>query len=62
MSAQMELDLRVDTGEPCRILFLWPPEPDPVQHQVQAYVVMRRQGGVLVALPDTAVDEVSLLE
>ena len=64
MSAQMELDLSVeaDTGEPCRILFLWPPESDPVQHQVQAFVVMRRQGGVLLALPDTAVDEVSLLE
>ena len=66
MSSPLELNLSVEAnpGVPVRAVLTWPPEvPDGgLQHQVQTFVVMRRQGGVLLVLPENVVDEVSLLE
>ena len=59
----MELDLSVqaDPGVPVRVLVEWPSVDHSVVHQIQGYVIMRRQDGVLLALPGGTVDEENLL-
>ena len=59
----MELmDLSVEAGgeAPLRAILSWPPDQEAQQHLVQVYVIMRRQGGVLVALPENILEDSSL--
>lgn len=63
MSALFPVNLSVEaeTGEPLRVLLIWPPEEDELQHQVQAYVLMRRPQGVLLVFPDHVIEEDSFM-
>ena len=59
----MELmDLSVEAGgeAPLRAILSWPPDQEAQQHLVQVYVIMRRQGGVLVVLPENILEDSSL--
>jgi hypothetical protein len=46
-----------DPGVPVRVLFIWPPDEENLQHQVQAYVFQRRAGGILLVFPDHVIEE-----
>jgi len=64
MSIPVSVDLSVagDPGVPVRVLFQWPPGETVLVNSLQAWVIMRREGGVLLALPDGHLDEESLAE
>ena len=59
----MAVDLSVDAGvqDPTAVLLSWPPDPGVVSHQILAYIIMRREGGVLLVVPGGGcIDEDSL--
>lgn len=45
---------------PIRAVLLWPPGEEEEQHLVQVFVIMKRAGGVLLALPENILDDASL--
>ena len=45
---------------PIRVVLLWPPEAEAEQHMAQAFVIMKRAGGILLALPENILDDASL--
>ena len=55
------MNLGVEHGgqDPTEVVLLWPPDAGALQHQVQAFILMRRPGGVLVAVPDGVIEEES---
>eukprot|EP00435_Cladocopium_sp_Y103_P019666 s4341_g4.t1 len=60
--ASLAMDLSVEAGgdAPVRAVLTWPPEEGAQQHSVQVFVIMRRPGGVLLAMPENIVEDFSL--
>ena len=56
----IDLSPQGDPGVPVRVVLQWPPGEDVLVLQLQAWVIMRRQGGVLFAVPDMVLDADSL--
>ena len=59
----MAVDLSTAAGvnDPTLVLLQWPPDPSLMVHQVMAFVVMRREGGILLVVPDQCLDDESLV-
>ena len=58
----LDLSVEADPGVPIRVLLSWPPGPTLLVHSIQAYVVMRRLGGIMLVVPDQVIEPGSLLE
>ena len=56
----VDLSVQSDPGVPVRVLLKWPPEEEAQVFYSQAWVVMRREGGVLLVVPELSLDEESL--
>lgn len=57
----VDVSMSADPGVPVRVLFIWPPDEENLQHQVQAYVFQRRAGSILLVFPDHVIEEEFLL-
>eukprot|EP00435_Cladocopium_sp_Y103_P053174 s3094_g17.t1 len=45
---------------PTRAVLLWPPGEEEEQHMIQTFILMRRQGGLLVVLPENVLEDATL--
>ena len=58
----VDLSPEADPGVPVRVVLQWPPGEEGLVLQLQAWVIMRRPGGVLLAVPDMVLDAETLAE
>ena len=58
--APIDLSLAASGSDPSMVVLYWPPGEEEMQHLVQGFIIMRREGGVLLTIPDHVVEEESL--
>ena len=62
MSAHVQLEVPEDADltVPIRALLTWPPHESSLLHIVQAFVILRRPGGLMLVLPENVIEPASL--
>ena len=57
----MEVEGEAATEAEEQVLFLFLPGEQELLHPIQGYVIMRRTGGILIAIPDGIIEEEALV-
>ena len=58
----LDLSLAGASEDPTAVLLLWPPDAVSMFHQVIGYIIMRREGGILLAVPGNVLEDESLVQ